>query len=138
MQAVAGNRPLRPFRPPMHGDSKSPELKLLWNGSSHARFCHSSDTHLKQSILASKTIGHNMWLLWLRRFTVTRKPYAYYTRESCSDIFKTELFFSMKISFRKYRTSKQIITIITGINLEVNSWLIKIKTLVTAIKINEL
>lgn len=58
MQAVAGNNPLRPFRPPMHGDSKSPELKLLWNGSSHARFCHSSDTHLKQSIPASKTIGY--------------------------------------------------------------------------------
>lgn len=55
MHAVAGNRPLRPFRPPMHGDSKSPELKLLWNGSSHARFCHSSETHLKQSIPASGT-----------------------------------------------------------------------------------
>lgn len=55
MHAVAGNRPLRPFRPPIHGDSKSPELKLLWNGSSHARFCHSNETHLKQSIPASET-----------------------------------------------------------------------------------
>lgn len=55
MHAVAGNKPFRPFRPPMHGDSKSPELKLLWNGSSHARFCHSSETHLKQSIPASET-----------------------------------------------------------------------------------
>jgi len=36
MHAVAGNNPSRPLRPPIHGASKIPVVKLLWNGSSHA------------------------------------------------------------------------------------------------------
>lgn len=50
MQDVAGNRPSRPFRPPMHGDSRIANDTLLWNGSSHALFLPLFDTHLKQSM----------------------------------------------------------------------------------------
>jgi len=50
MQAVAGNSPSRPFRPPMQGDSSSAREKLLWNGSSQAGLFPLIETHLKQSI----------------------------------------------------------------------------------------
>lgn len=50
MQAVAGKRPSRPFRPPRQGDSKKARLPLLWNGSSHGLLSPSIETHLKQSM----------------------------------------------------------------------------------------
>lgn len=51
MQAVAGKRPSRPFRPPKQGDSKKARLPLLWNGSSQGLLFPSIDTHLKQSMV---------------------------------------------------------------------------------------
>lgn len=50
MQAVAGNTPSRPFRPPIHGDSRMDVEWLLWKGSSHSRADPFIDTHLKQSM----------------------------------------------------------------------------------------
>lgn len=50
MQDVAGNKPSRPFLPPIHGDSRMAVDTLLWNGSSQALFAPLFDTHLKQSI----------------------------------------------------------------------------------------
>lgn len=56
MHDVAGKRPSRPFRPPIHGDSKIAVDTLLWNGSSHALLAPLKETHLKQSMLIAKML----------------------------------------------------------------------------------
>lgn len=54
MQLVAGNKPSRPFLPPIQGVSKRADEKLLWKGSSHSGFRLFIETHLKQSMEETK------------------------------------------------------------------------------------
>lgn len=75
MQDVAGNKPSRPFLPPIHGDSRIAVETLLWNGSSHALFAPLFETHLKQSILDAVNMFGTQELVIIVEYYLSQNHY---------------------------------------------------------------